>query len=532
MESKTWNLGQLRKLKQLDLSSNQLVDFPQITSDLPNLLELNLRNNSLTSAVNLPDHLVSLDLSQNKITNLTSGALPSSLQHLNVSGNSLVTCPEILAELISLSSIDISGNDLIRIGKEDLFANIELRYFYCCNTPSLSIVDSDAFTQLTNLQSLHLCNNSNLTSLQNNVISNPTLTEVDFSSNRLSVPPQPTSLSNISNYNLINNTLRCTCRETWLRQWIQLGRAEDIVCATPLTVAGRRLSQLTLSQLPCERGHTQILLVVAGVMITVFLTVLCVCSVALIKHCRFTRHVTNPVSPSVIARSGSCQYKTTFNQPPLYLIPLTNDTQVPLDVPYRHPMKLKSARDSSSSVSSRVVSLYSGVSASTTDSWYELVPPPSFPHRIPISENLACHQLAKNIDSCLPRQLPPPPPPRPRRQQMRTMNRSSPFIFAPAQCSDSPLSSPEVQYALPEPDLCRFSNKTDFRRRARPRSSVVVAKTQHRINQKRSRSCSHRSVPNITSTTNDFTRHDSDGSRDVTGRGRNAGDDPANACDL
>jgi len=81
----------LRNLRQLDLSNNELTELPRRISKLKKLQYLNLGQNNLTA---LPD----------EICNLTN------LSHLYLSNNELTKLPEKIGKLKKLKSLLLSGN--------------------------------------------------------------------------------------------------------------------------------------------------------------------------------------------------------------------------------------------------------------------------------------------------------------------------------------------------------------------------------------------------------------------------------------
>ena len=115
--SKWYLLSGLVNLQYLDLSYNNISDIdPEAFKYLRNLRTLEIRRNSLTmiSEWTLPlGSLVTLDISQNCLVQLSSSLSLSSLQDLDVSDNMLVELSEeTLDSLVELKRLDLSYNKL------------------------------------------------------------------------------------------------------------------------------------------------------------------------------------------------------------------------------------------------------------------------------------------------------------------------------------------------------------------------------------------------------------------------------------
>ncbi|MCK6558444.1 leucine-rich repeat domain-containing protein [candidate division KSB1 bacterium] len=110
------SIGQLRQLKFLYLSHNQLAALPESLEHLMQLQDLNLSDNYLTVLPKLLlqlTQLESLSLSYNKLMVLPEklGNL-SQLQSLDISNNQITALPESLGELKKLQSLNIYRNQL------------------------------------------------------------------------------------------------------------------------------------------------------------------------------------------------------------------------------------------------------------------------------------------------------------------------------------------------------------------------------------------------------------------------------------
>jgi Leucine-rich repeat (LRR) protein len=116
-------IGQLQKLKFLDVSNNELESMPASVGTLKELQTLNASCNRMTTFVDLHDmvQLHILDLSHNCLQELPEGITSSELGLLGVvlvHHNQLESLPAELCELPSLKQLDISDNKLTQIPAE------------------------------------------------------------------------------------------------------------------------------------------------------------------------------------------------------------------------------------------------------------------------------------------------------------------------------------------------------------------------------------------------------------------------------
>lgn len=191
-------------LQELSLSHNQLARFPR---GLPSSLEsLQLQENRITyitsGALRQLGNLTRLDLEDNRIRAIQPGALKGlrKLQILTLKGNKLTSLPTNLPP--SLTYLDLSAN-------------------------CISALDLPSLSALVNLQVLKI--NSNCLR---------------------SVPERAfDSLPRLSSVNLANNLWVCECDILYLYRWLLGGRlkmATDLVCSEPVHLAHRLLLSLSV----------------------------------------------------------------------------------------------------------------------------------------------------------------------------------------------------------------------------------------------------------------------------------------------
>lgn len=113
-------LGKLTHLKNLDLSNNKLGKLPEQLKDLRELMTLNLSGNQLVELFPLAklSKLATLDISRNKFVKLPDDVCSPELENLSqidVSFNVLTELPEDFAELGSLKTLIVVGNQLLKV---------------------------------------------------------------------------------------------------------------------------------------------------------------------------------------------------------------------------------------------------------------------------------------------------------------------------------------------------------------------------------------------------------------------------------
>jgi Leucine-rich repeat (LRR) protein len=121
--------GGLSKLVRLDLERNCITDLPDAVNDLVGLRELNLNRNSLGKAdLDKLSHLQTLDLSNNQLIEFPKlykaedkKAPESCLESLNLSKNKIKAIPDDIDQHKEISELDLSDNALetlpVNLGK-------------------------------------------------------------------------------------------------------------------------------------------------------------------------------------------------------------------------------------------------------------------------------------------------------------------------------------------------------------------------------------------------------------------------------
>ncbi|XP_066581469.1 leucine-rich repeat-containing protein let-4-like [Prorops nasuta] len=111
-----YGLKQLHYLQVLDLTKNGCDDLPPVLFQLPYLRKLYLAHNKLTDSilnVETKSPLTFMDLSKNKLTKIPEMSPIPTLQHLNLSGNHIVSVTEKeLAFFCNLKTLDLTKNPI------------------------------------------------------------------------------------------------------------------------------------------------------------------------------------------------------------------------------------------------------------------------------------------------------------------------------------------------------------------------------------------------------------------------------------
>ena len=143
-------LGEAKSLISLDLSNNAIHDISPL-SGMVNLQNLNLQRNAITSisALTSCTALTSLDISSNSLTSLTKIASLSALISLNASANTISDINEI-CDLKQLITLNLSSNKLTDVSALESCTSItEL------DISTNEITDISALSALTNMTHLN-----------------------------------------------------------------------------------------------------------------------------------------------------------------------------------------------------------------------------------------------------------------------------------------------------------------------------------------------------------------------------------------
>ncbi|KAG7489743.1 slit-like alpha-2-glycoprotein-like [Solea senegalensis] len=226
----------------LSVARNQLCNVDHLLRHFSSLQELSLSHNLLARFPRgLPPSLESLQLQENRITYITTGALRQlgNLTRLDLEDNRIRAIqPGALEGLSKLQVLTLKGNNLTRLPPHLPASLTHLDVSANC----ISALDLPSLSALINLQVLRI-NSNCLRSVPDSAFDRlPRLRSVDLS----------------------NNLWVCECDILYLYRWILNGRlkmATDLVCNEPVHLAHRLLLNLSVMTIcphvlkPNERTH-------------------------------------------------------------------------------------------------------------------------------------------------------------------------------------------------------------------------------------------------------------------------------------
>ena len=220
-------IGELQYVRTLNLYDNKICDHNQVnTALIPHQDSMQILQLGANCMTKIPDvstltQLWRLGLSSNQIDDCTSGAIPDTLQKLNIGNNLLPCVPTVIqghpnvTELYltgnklntvdnfvfpsTLQSLGLDNNDISSINRLEFDKSQSDLHSLSLKNNDLKSVSDTAFDKLTNLTSLNL-QNTGLTKL----------------------PLALKSLSSLTNLNVKgDSSLTCTCGEAALSDWYQ-----------------------------------------------------------------------------------------------------------------------------------------------------------------------------------------------------------------------------------------------------------------------------------------------------------------------
>lgn len=269
-------------LQHFQLDSNQLVEVPvQALADLVNLQHLSLSNNLIESVPEdqMPNltELQTLMLDGNVIRAVHPGALSglTSLVSLDLGDNNFTAVPTAsLAKLSNLIKLRLSGNFISAVGPVAFRGLFHLRFLYLNGLELLEVIDSRAFVDNINLESVWLDDNIALAILPTRLFhGNPRVTHISIKNNQLkTLEATHFPLDQLKHLRLGGNPLECNCSLLWLWRLEHDHKifaksanktdnphglvidSDSIKCAGPEPLKDTLLEEATESQMGCSMG--------------------------------------------------------------------------------------------------------------------------------------------------------------------------------------------------------------------------------------------------------------------------------------
>lgn len=256
--------GGLNYVQRLNLENNNLDALEnQWFVSMPSLRWLYLSRNSLSELkskiFDTPNHLNTIDLNQNKIRNIEENAFFGLewLNTLDLSNNNILSVPtRTFSPLINLKKLFFDGNPVYRLNN-GAFSNLNVSMISISYMPHLTVIEHEAFINLTQLLTLQIHDNQKLVYVDPHAFFNiPNLKNLYIHNNRLRVLPYQLiqSLPSIKNCHFYSNLLHCDCNIDWMIQDIMLQNHTSILydgyllmCYSPPSKYGQKIVSLPLT---------------------------------------------------------------------------------------------------------------------------------------------------------------------------------------------------------------------------------------------------------------------------------------------
>ncbi len=268
-------------LKVLMLDDNQLTKVPTVSFQfLASLVELRIGLNSFKMLANESFHglssLSTLDLTGSALANISDNAfrgLNANLRNLILADNHLVTIPTTQMSMLNrLEELSIGQNPFVTLPRNCFKGLVNLRSIVISGASQLTSIETEAFADNLNLESLSLISNKRLehvaegafTGLPN--LKDLVLRDNGFSSFKESLAAWP----ELRKLDLSDNPLECECSLTWLRDLLFQRNTSHVLCSSPESVKDKPLKYLSNEDLGCSTyvgSHQTIIGAICGIVV-------------------------------------------------------------------------------------------------------------------------------------------------------------------------------------------------------------------------------------------------------------------------
>lgn len=265
----------LSSLKMLYLDDNQLRVVPTPCFPLlASLAELHVGLNAFTflsddafKGLNL---LTILNLSGAGLLNISGNAFRglNALRNLVLTDNRLSKIPTKQISILSrLEELAIGQNDFTELPLDVFKGLVNLRKLDITGASSLEKIEKGALTQNMNLETLVLCSNKKLASLEDGTFAGlPNLRHLVLRDNAFATFPESlVAWPELRKLDVSENPLECSCKLLWLRELLIRRNASQVLCAQPASLKDKSLKNLTPDELGCALNGPWTTAVISGI---------------------------------------------------------------------------------------------------------------------------------------------------------------------------------------------------------------------------------------------------------------------------
>lgn len=225
--------GHGETVSQFIMENNALFDIPSEISHFPFITYLNLSTNRISTLIDLPVNLQSINLASNRFSVIPKEifALPY-LKKLNMKNNNILKLPEEIVQLQNLSVLILDGN---RVSETLQLQNMKSLTHFSATKNQISEVVLPPSLKYVNLSGNQITNITSLCSLR-------CLKTLDVSKNDINnIPEAIRALNKLKDFNISENRLVAVPQGLFaLKKLCVLNLRDNAICLLP-----KRLSKRT-----------------------------------------------------------------------------------------------------------------------------------------------------------------------------------------------------------------------------------------------------------------------------------------------